>query len=355
MKVRVSKPEELSRDELKIWSALQRADPTVASPFFCHGYTLAVSRVRPDIFVGVIEDENQIVGFFPFQLQRQAIGRPVGRSIADLQGIIVAKGVEWTMTELIRGCGLKVYSYHGFLADQMRGNGSSVQTKDSYQIDLSAGYEAYAAARRAAGSKLLQQTARKERQLERDFGQLTYKARNNVAETLDTLIGWKRDQYLRLGEKDIFDRDWSVRLLHNLQLTETPDFAGMFSTLHAGHRLVAAHLGMRSQTVWNLWFPSYDVRLKKYSPGMVLQKRMAQSAEELGISRFDLGAGDYPYKLRLATNQVQVTMGYEGVRSVPLLTRNLRRATENLFESLPLGKVASWPAQVFRRFIDMLD
>ena len=75
------------------------------------------------------------------------------------------------------------------------------------------------------------------------------------------------------------------------------------------NELIAAHMGMRSHSIWHYWFPAYNPRFSKYSPGLILLLKMAESAASLGLSRIDLGRGDEQYKSRLASGVITVSRG----------------------------------------------
>jgi CelD/BcsL family acetyltransferase involved in cellulose biosynthesis len=72
--------------------------------------------------------------------------------------------------------------------------------------------------------------------------------------------------------------------------------------LSAGGRPVAIHFGLRSAATLACWFPSYDVALAKYSPGLMLHLFMVEAAATAGVHRLDLGKGDEEYKTVLGTS-----------------------------------------------------
>lgn len=90
---------------------------------------------------------------------------------------------------------------------------------------------------------------------------------------------------------------------------DTPAFAGILSTLHAGDRLIAAELGLRSRRVWHGWIPAYAHDLATYSPGHVLFLHMLRTSGSLGVTQIDLGKGMYLYKRRLMTDTIAIAEG----------------------------------------------
>jgi CelD/BcsL family acetyltransferase involved in cellulose biosynthesis len=57
------------------------------------------------------------------------------------------------------------------------------------------------------------------------------------------------------------------------------------------------------------WFPTYNSRFKKYSPGSELILRVAEEAALRGITKIDFGYGDDPYKFRFCNRHDQVLCG----------------------------------------------
>jgi CelD/BcsL family acetyltransferase involved in cellulose biosynthesis len=139
---------------------------------------------------------------------------------------------------------------------------------------------------------------------------------------------------------DRFRAPRNVALLERIQATRTEAFAGILSALYAGPDLVAVHMGMRSREVWHWWFPAYEPRFARYSPGTILLLRMAAEAGRLGIRAIDLGRHDELYKERLKSGSVEIA---EGTVSVPSLTAARLVAGRSLKAALartPLGEPA---------------
>ncbi len=349
MKVRVVRPRELTADHVRLWYQFQETNPTLGSPYFCPEFTLAVGEVRDDAFVGLIEDAGQIAGFFPFQRRALGVGKPIGGPLSDYQGVIASPAFDWDGGALVRGCGLSVYDFDHMLASQ--GSFSPYHWEQTYSptMDLSQGFEGYVEARRRAKSKIIKSNRRKIHKLEREVGPLRFELHGNTVEAFAALLAWKRDQYRRTGAYNVFRHSWTLSLLKRLCETQTDRFAGIFSCLYANDRLISVHLGMRSRRVWHQWFPAYDREFYSYSPGIMLVLMMAEHAPSLGISTIDMGWGDVEDKQRLGDGKVPIAIGrVENASSVARI-RRVRRATEGVFQRLPLGPISTVPHKAFNR------
>jgi CelD/BcsL family acetyltransferase involved in cellulose biosynthesis len=123
----------------------------------------------------------------------------------------------------------------------------------------------------------------------------------------------------------------------------------MCSTLHAGDRLVAAHMGMRSGNTLHYWFPAYDPEFAKYSPGIILLLRLARSVEGSGVRKIDLGKGEAHYKQRLMNGAVQLREGHVEVPSLLAGARRLLRAAEARAARGGLAAALRLPVKAIRR------
>jgi CelD/BcsL family acetyltransferase involved in cellulose biosynthesis len=171
------------------------------------------------------------------------------------------------------------------------------------------------------------------RRLERELGPLQFIHDSDESAALAQVLAWKSEQYRSSGWDDLFSNGWARGLVERIHGVQTPRFAGMLSVLYAGPVLIAGHMGMRSDTVWHYWFPAYDRRFARYSPGMILLWKMAQAAPELGLRCIDLGTGLSLYKLRLMNVSLEVVEGSVETRSCLNLMRVGRRFLRGLGHS----------------------
>jgi len=96
-------------------------------------------------------------------------------------------------------------------------------------LDLSQGYESYAAQRRAAGSDEIKQISRKLRKCEREQGEVTFEMDCRDETLLDLLIQWKSAQLRQNGLMDIFAFPWTVELMKSIFRGSSETLSGLLS------------------------------------------------------------------------------------------------------------------------------
>lgn len=341
---------QLSAAQVMRWRELQQQHPSLHSPYFCVEFTQLVASVRDDVYVAVIEDENHIVGFFPFQRTYWGVGKPVGGMLADLNGIIGESTLRLDPRHLLQACGLVRWEFTHLLADQETFSEHHCKRDISHSIDLTDGFERYLEQLDQRGSKLSKDVAAKYRRMERRLGPVRFQPHVADSDVLDTLLSWKSQQYRRSDLVDIFSFDWTVELLRRIHQTQTAEFSGMLSALFVNDEPAALHLGMRSRSVWNWWFPRHDHRYHRFSPGICLRMEVARCAPDYGVRRIDLGKGDEStYKPRLANGGIGVAEGHIEVPSLATFARRARDATEVWVRQSPLAPLARVPGRLIKR------
>ena len=314
MRLEVVRGHELTPELRRRWREIQESDPALASPYLCPELTAAAAAVRDDVYVGILHEEGEIAGFLPFQRGEDGDGTVVAAGVSDYQAVVVPPGMRWTAEDLLRGCGLRSWSFTYLVPGQEPFHPFHDQTFTFAAMDLSRGYAAWAEERRAAGSRLIKDTTRHRRRLEREAGPLRFELDVADRSVLHDLMRWKSAQYQRTGKTDWFAIPWVRDLLEALHATRSDTFSGLLSALWAGDRLIAAHFGIRSRHVWHWWYPAYDRSLARHSPGLVLDLLMAEQAPALGIRRIDLGKV-CEHKKRLMNATYEMARGVARIES----------------------------------------
>ncbi len=348
MDVKLVHPAELTAEQVSIWSQLQRADKAVDSPYFRPEFTLTAASVRNDVEVAVLYEGGEIVGFFPFQRNRFNVGKPVGGRLSDFQGVIVRKGLVWSVDELMRGCRLSAWDFDHLIASQQAFSPHQWLTDESPFLDLSNGFEAYVAGVRKTNSNHIKNTLRKSRKIAREIGPLRLEFNTSDNTVFQTLMKLKSRQYQRTDLLDIFRIPWIVKFLERIRAEQTEDFSGVLSALYVGDELAAAHFGMRSGNVLHYWFPTYDRKFLQFSPGAILMLELARVAETVGIHRIDLGRGSEQFKRCFMTGAIQVAEGSVECRPISKAIRQNWRRTCKWVKTSPLRAQVELPLRATR-------
>ncbi len=355
MSIEIIAPQDLSPQDIAAWEALQASDPAFASPFLSPQWPLALAAVDGPDAEGlkiVIQRENgRPRAFMPLR-RRRFTAMPAGAPMCDYQGVVSEPGVTLDLRGLVSSLGVQRFDFshaiegHAAFAPYVKG------TAESLLIDVSEGFDAYAAAQRAH-SDILNDTAKKKRKVEREKGEVVFTARSTAKADFDRLIGWKREQYKKTGQTDIFAAGWPLRLLETLRVDDRPEFGGILFTLHIGGELAAAHFARRGKDVLHAWFIAHDDAFGRYSPGVILMVEILKWQAQNGYRILDLGPGDYRFKHQLSNGKLPVGFGFVGRPSAAAFLRGAQYDVRRAAEALPLGRMSALPGKAMRRFDTM--
>jgi CelD/BcsL family acetyltransferase involved in cellulose biosynthesis len=350
MEFTVVAPEVMTATDESAWLALQAASGRTSpflSPFWVQACAAVAGPDQACARIVRLHEGGETVGFFPVRVRGGTAG-PVGAPMCDYQGVIGAPDLDVDVRRLLGALRVGRLDFSSLLADQTAFGRGVRGVAQSQVIDLSDGYDAYAAARRAAGTDILQDTAKKRRKLEREQGAAVFSVSRDVGD-FETMIAWKRAQYRASGQTDIFQAGWTEALLRSLFARNAPEFGGAFFTLHVDGKLAAAHFALRQGAVIHAWFIAHDEAFARYSPGVILINEILKWAPSQGVRELDLGPGDYRFKHSLANVKREVAHGYIGRPSATALVRAAAYQVRATAEALPLGRFSALPGKAMRR------
>lgn len=313
------------------WDGVQRSHAEYASPYLSPWFARAVAAVRDDVYVTVLEDAGRPVGFFPHQRSGNR-GVPVAGTLNDCQAVVADPAAEWSPADLLRDSGLRLWDFDHLLAGESRFEPFARRRDESPIIDLAGGLDAYAAERRAAGSRRLEQLGRKWRKLAREHDGVRFEACSRDAGALRRVIEWKLAQCECTGAPAFFRESWAVELVERLLAQDEPGCAGALSVVWVGGEVAAAHFGMRSRTVWHWWFPTYADAWSAYSPGALLLLKLCEHVGAGGTPQrtIDLGKGEDAYKASFANGAVPLLEGHVSRGSPYAAARSIGRGARAL-------------------------
>jgi CelD/BcsL family acetyltransferase involved in cellulose biosynthesis len=313
---------DLTDEQRERWCSLVAASPEFHSPYFHPGYAAAIGRARDDVEVIIAREAGSTVGFVP-----EVMAEPLA---------------------MLSACGLSSLRFERLPAELAPPSLEVIGEATSPLIDLADGFDAYVAEQRARGGTI-RSAQRKARKLAREVGPLRFVPHTAEAGVFEQLVAWKSGQRESTGTYNVLSEAWVLGVLDDLRTTELEGFRGQLSALYAGDDLVAVHMGIASRRVLHFWFPAYDPRHSRYSPGAVLLLELARHASSQGIRRIDLGPGDERYKSSFMNGELglrTVTIGSS--RAGRVLDRAIQRGKEWLRTS-PLGQPVRAGKRAIRR------
>jgi hypothetical protein len=147
-------------------------------------------------------------------------------------------------------------------------------------------------------SNLFADSRRRRRKIENKLGSLTFVFDDSRAEIMETCMQWKSAQYLKSEVPDLFFHPQHVRLFQELAKNKLL----LVSSMSAGERLLAVHLGMLATDRVYWWIPAYDPAYSEYSPGRLMMESLMEESFHRHHREFDLMIGGESYKWHYATH-----------------------------------------------------
>ena len=304
----VRHPRALSEREVQAWRSFCAADPAFANPLLGPDFARLVGAARADARVAVLSREGIIVGFLPFHGRAGGVAQPIGAAFSDYHALVSAPGECVDGAEALAAAGIAGLRLSGLIDPHGAFPGAEPSDAEGHLIALDAEPDAYYAALQGANPKRFKNWRRLQNKLEREWGEVILESEAGSGETLDQLLGWKRDQFQRTGAHDVFRPDWTLRLFRQI-LDAEGDARGVLVTLRAGGRLVAGHFGLAVGAHAHAWLSVIDPECAACGPGQILTLRLAEIMPSLGLRSYDLSPGYAHYKAPFATNTVSIGEG----------------------------------------------
>jgi CelD/BcsL family acetyltransferase involved in cellulose biosynthesis len=318
MRVTVVRPGDVGTAETELWWKFQHSTPEGLNPFLSLTFAQAVDLSRVGARVAVVEDGGEIAAFLPFELGARGVGMPIGYPMNNLQGLITS-GLPLDVRWVVKQAGLRGWRFTSAPVDQrdlapFRHEGTTMPCP---VIDLTKG-----------DLSLISERKKARRALEKQFGTVRLEWHSAQSLKIDQLIEWKSHKYH--GTAQLFSDPTARRIVEYLAASDGTDCSGVVSTLFAGGRVAAVHLGLLGPDSLAGWFMSYDPELSGFSPGMMLWNPLAKAAGERGIAQIDLGAGQDAYKFGLSNDSYMVAGGAVWVRRTEATVRKIVRRLRSL-------------------------
>ena len=314
--------DQLGNRELDAWHRLRAGNPALDSPYFHPGFSAAVHESGRTVHIAVDEDGAGDIRALLAGHREGSTLRPVGWPGSDFQGPIVQAGESFSPLTLL-SAGVRSFEFDHLVDGDAAFEPWIQSRRVSPFLDVTGGLDGYLTRASKSGRDNISQARRRTAKAERELGPVKFQVDVVDGDLLDQVVELKRDQYRATGARDFFAEPDRRNLLHRLMHTKGEGFAGVLSTVHAGDNLIAAHFGIRSESVLHWWFPVYAPEHGKLAPGWMLLRELVIAAPAMGIDRIDLGRGDDEYKRRAKTGDSTVCQGIVTRSSSRLALRKL--------------------------------
>jgi CelD/BcsL family acetyltransferase involved in cellulose biosynthesis len=229
-----------------------------------------------------------------------------------LHGIIAEADFRGNPAEMLESAGLKRWYFHQLAPGQSQLLPAGHPFDEAPFISVQGGYARYRQDRRILHPRTFKDLDKRQQRLADQLGDVRFEWQINDHCMLDQLINWKRLQYRKTRVFDVFSVPWTGALLHRLLRQQTDAMTGQLSVLYAADLPVAMHFGMRSGPVLHCWYPAYDDRWAKWSPGLQAFDALIRAAAQAGLDRLDLGKGPEAFKRKLSNGYHHVFSGVAG-------------------------------------------
>lgn len=343
MRLETVHPKELGAAEAALWRAHQAANLELASPYLSPLWAQIVGAARADARVCVIEGGR---GFLGVQRNSRFAAMGLGAPLADYQGVVGEAGLIVDQAALCRalGVGRVDLAYVPQSAAPFAASGE----EGSWIADVSAGLDSYRAHQKKERGKVMRQTDKRLQKLGEDHGEIELKIEGDRTH-FDTLIAWKSAQLRVSGQPAIWDKPWVRQVVEATYAARDPSLSGVFATLTAGGKLVAAAYALRSERTLHVWLLGHDNAYDAYSPGMIVARWLIEWAAEQGLAEVDFGVGDYQFKRHLCTGQRALLWGTLARPSLSGAVRHAQIGLRARMEASFNTRIAALPGKAMRR------
>ena len=337
----VKRVQDLNAADISAWTRLREANPATYSPYFHLDYTRLVSKLRPDVYVACVYQDETPVAFLPYQGQRFA--RPVGAPMTDYHGFI-SQSDDIAPVDIIKDAAIGAFHFSASVNPSMESFSQSEDT--GVVMDISQGAEAWRKERDSSYRRHLKSNRRRIRKASEDIGEPRFEWLSTDQKVFDQLISWKKEKFAETGKYDVLSADWTMSLLETLWARQGEDLRCDMHALYFGDRLAAIDLGLSDGDTFHSWIVAYDGELHSYGAGIQLLEGLIDASKTLGYTRIDLGAGTDGYKRHYASEDVKVSGGFIAAQGSAAALSNLYNKAETFGQKA----LKDAPGKIRRRY-----
>lgn len=191
-------------------------------------------------------------------------------------------------------------------------------------------WDSFAALVSSRCGNLFPDSRRRRNKLGKALGEVEFRLDDRRPGTLELGMKWKSAQYLASGYEDMFDDARNRRLFFELQDRGLV----LVSSLSAGEKLIAVHLGASHEGRLYWWVPAFGPEFARFSPGRLTLESLLEASFERGDEAFDFLIGDEAYKWHYATHTRVI--GSAGAPPTSIrLEREVKRRAKQALQGMP--------------------
>ncbi len=310
MRVDVIPIKELSENMKQDWLKLQLSNPTLISPFFHPELFVTVGQYCPDIYVALLYQENRLAGFWPFQ-KNQKLSAAQPMRFCNFEAIICAPDQIWDIDTILKKARLSSWNFESMLElKNIRSKNKNFQIFNSYRIDLTDGLEKYWNFIETKKVRL-KDLNDKRRKMGIIKGPLRFISNCTDIKILHKFMQWKISRH----EQDPQWASLTSKMLEHIFYLKDPLLKGVMPALYAGDELLAVDFHLRHQDYLGGLHRTFNPNFEKYSVGVLLLHDLINEHKALGYNIFDLGPGEFQYKIEYSNTSFPVIKGSFKIQS----------------------------------------
>ena len=340
--VNVKRADELSEVDRAAWAALRASNPQNYSPYFHLDYTFLLSKLRDDVFIACVYENDLPIAFLPYQGERFA--RPVGAPMTDYHGFICKADATFNTVDILKAAGIGAYHFSAVTNSQMSSHFQSED--DGVMMEIRDGADKWREARDGSYRRHLKSNRRRIRKATEDIGEPRFVWQSKDQAVFDQLITWKKQKFTETGKYDVLSADWTMQLLTRLWQHQAGGLSCDMQALYFGDRLAAIDLGLSDGDTFHSWIVAYDGELHSYAPGIQLLEGLIDASADLGYKRLDLGVGTDGYKRHYASDEVKTGTGFIAAQGSAAALSNLYSKAESFGQKA----LKDAPGKIRRRY-----
>ena len=211
------KAEALTVAHRELWTEMRSGNPALYSPYFHPDYTQLVSQLQNDVYIAIINQDGQPVGFLPFQQRRKnGSARPVGAPMTDYHGIISHKDTAFSVADILKPAQISTFNMPAQMnapkIDSDTDNDKSAPCAVMRLTEFDTP-QVWRESRDGSYRRHLKSTRRRIKKTESEHGARSFIWQSQDPAHFELLIKWKKEKFSDTGKYDVLSVDW-LSLIH---------------------------------------------------------------------------------------------------------------------------------------------